>query len=86
MVWCINRRAISAPFVLNESTNTLDPITSSGMCRGTTSEPRPEVANAVSRHVRVNHTDRDMNDPRLRDVLAQRSEGGTRGRRRRFGG
>ncbi|KAI4283953.1 MAG: hypothetical protein L6R38_001788 [Xanthoria sp. 2 TBL-2021] len=45
--------------------------------------PRPDN---LQRHVRVNHTDRDMNDPRLRDVLAQRSEGGTRGRRRRFGG
>lgn len=38
------------------------------------------------RHVRGNHTDKDMNDPKLRDVLAQRTEGGTRGRRRRFGG
>ncbi|KAL8812493.1 MAG: hypothetical protein Q9223_000097 [Gallowayella weberi] len=45
--------------------------------------PRPDN---LQRHVRVNHTDKDMNDPRLRDVLAQRSEGGTRGRRRRFGG
>ncbi|KAL8975659.1 MAG: hypothetical protein Q9197_000134 [Variospora fuerteventurae] len=45
--------------------------------------PRPDN---LQRHVRANHTDRDMNDPRLRDVLAQRLEGGTRGRRRRFGG
>ncbi|KAL8953282.1 MAG: hypothetical protein Q9222_000848 [Ikaeria aurantiellina] len=45
--------------------------------------PRPDN---LQRHVRVNHTDQDMNDPRLRDVLAQRSEGGARGRRRRFGG
>ena len=40
----------------------------------------------VCRHVRVNHTGKDMNDPLLREVLAQRSEGGTRGRRRRLGG
>ncbi|KAL9640879.1 MAG: hypothetical protein Q9204_000528 [Flavoplaca sp. TL-2023a] len=45
--------------------------------------PRPDN---LQRHVRVNHNDQDMNDPRLREVLAQRSEGGTRGRRRRFGG
>ncbi|KAI4247672.1 MAG: hypothetical protein L6R40_001258 [Gallowayella cf. fulva] len=45
----------------------------------------PSPLTLVYRHVRVNHTDKDMNDPRLRDVLAQRSEGGTRGRRRRFG-
>lgn len=37
------------------------------------------------RHVRVNHTDRDMNDPLLREVLDQRTEGGSRGRRRRLG-
>ncbi|KAL9587525.1 MAG: hypothetical protein Q9212_000227 [Teloschistes hypoglaucus] len=45
--------------------------------------PRPDN---LQRHVRGNHTDKDMNDPKLRDVLAQRTEGGTRGRRRRFGG
>ena len=36
------------------------------------------------RHVRVNHIDVDMNDPRLREVFAQRCEGGSRGRRRRI--
>ncbi|KAL9030267.1 MAG: hypothetical protein Q9196_001597 [Gyalolechia fulgens] len=45
--------------------------------------PRPDN---LQRHVRANHSDKDMNDPQLRDVLAQRSEGGARGRRRRFGG
>ncbi|KAI4203639.1 MAG: hypothetical protein LQ350_001640 [Teloschistes chrysophthalmus] len=44
------------------------------------------LATANYKHVRGNHTDKDMNDPKLRDVLAQRTEGGTRGRRRRFGG
>ena len=35
-----------------------------------------------NRHVRVNHMDKDMNDPQLREVLAQRVEGGSFGRRR----
>ena len=34
-------------------------------------------------HVRVHHVDKDKDDPLLRDVLAQRPEGGARGRRRR---
>src|SRR5690242_1046259 len=37
------------------------------------------------RHVRVHHVDKDKDDPQLRDVLAQRPEGGSRGRRRRVG-
>ena len=37
------------------------------------------------RHVRVTHMDVDTNDPKLREVLAQRCEGGSRGRRRRLG-
>lgn len=44
------------------------------------------ILTCFSRHVRVNHTDKDLNDPQLREVLAQRLEGGTRGRRRRLGG
>jgi hypothetical protein len=36
-----------------------------------------------ARHVRVHHIDKDKDDPQLRDVLAQRPEGGSRGRRRR---
>lgn len=44
--------------------------------------PRPDN---LQRHVRVNHPDRDMNDSLLREVLDQRTEGGTRGRRRRLG-
>lgn len=35
------------------------------------------------RHVRVHHVDKDKDDPQLREVLAQRPEGGSRGRRRR---
>ncbi|OWY54786.1 zinc finger c2h2-type integrase DNA-binding protein [Alternaria alternata] len=42
--------------------------------------PRPDN---LQRHVRVHHTDKDNDDPQLRDVLAQRPEGGSRGRRRR---
>lgn len=37
------------------------------------------------RHVRVHHMDKEKDDPQLRDVLAQRPEGGNRGRRRRLG-
>lgn len=36
-----------------------------------------------ARHVRVHHVDKDKDDAQLRDVLAQRPEGGSRGRRRR---
>jgi hypothetical protein len=38
-----------------------------------------------SRHVRVHHVDKDKDDPQLREVLAQRPEGPSRGRRRRGG-
>lgn len=44
--------------------------------------PRPDN---LQRHVRVHHVDKDKDDPLLRDVLSQRPEGGTRGRRRRIG-
>lgn len=37
----------------------------------------------TARHVRVHHVDKDKDDPQLREVLAQRPEGGSRGRRRR---
>ncbi|KAF2856812.1 hypothetical protein T440DRAFT_484916 [Plenodomus tracheiphilus IPT5] len=42
--------------------------------------PRPDN---LQRHVRVHHVDKDKDDAQLRDVLAQRPEGGSRGRRRR---
>ncbi|XTI94857.1 hypothetical protein V2W45_1255340 [Cenococcum geophilum] len=44
--------------------------------------PRPDN---LQRHVRVHHVDKDKDDPLLREVLAQRPEGGSRGRRRRAG-
>ncbi|KAI9817763.1 MAG: hypothetical protein M1827_000882 [Pycnora praestabilis] len=44
--------------------------------------PRPDN---LQRHVRVHHMDKDKDDPQLREVLAQRPEGGNRGRRRRLG-
>ncbi|KAH7126999.1 hypothetical protein B0J11DRAFT_291364 [Dendryphion nanum] len=44
--------------------------------------PRPDN---LQRHVRVHHVDKDKDDPQLREVLAQRPEGGSRGRRRRMG-
>ncbi|EFW15268.1 conserved hypothetical protein [Coccidioides posadasii str. Silveira] len=42
--------------------------------------PRPDN---LQRHVRAQHGDKDKNDPLLRQVLAKRSEGVARGRRRR---
>ncbi|KAH7402619.1 hypothetical protein BKA66DRAFT_564527 [Pyrenochaeta sp. MPI-SDFR-AT-0127] len=42
--------------------------------------PRPDN---LQRHVRVHHVDKDKDDAQLREVLAQRPEGGSRGRRRR---
>ncbi|KAJ6037336.1 hypothetical protein N7540_001615 [Penicillium herquei] len=39
-----------------------------------------------SRHVRVHHVDKSKDDPILRQVLAQRPVGSTRGRRRRLNG
>ncbi|KFZ15312.1 hypothetical protein V502_05681 [Pseudogymnoascus sp. VKM F-4520 (FW-2644)] len=44
--------------------------------------PRPDN---LQRHVRVHHVDKDKDDPLLREVLAQRPEGPSRGRRRRGG-
>ncbi|KAH8602403.1 hypothetical protein B0O99DRAFT_138489 [Bisporella sp. PMI_857] len=44
--------------------------------------PRPDN---LQRHVRVHHTDKDKDDPMLREVLSQRPEGPSRGRRRRGG-
>jgi hypothetical protein len=46
----------------------------------------PHVSNlglTTTRHVRVHHVDKDKDDPLLRDVLAQRPDGPSRGRRRR---
>ncbi|KAL1897634.1 hypothetical protein Sste5346_003940 [Sporothrix stenoceras] len=43
--------------------------------------PRPDN---LQRHVRVHHKDRNKDDPLLREVLAQRAEGPSRGRRRRL--
>ncbi|KAI1632120.1 hypothetical protein F4809DRAFT_656862 [Biscogniauxia mediterranea] len=44
--------------------------------------PRPDN---LQRHVRVHHLDKDKDDPALRDVLSQRPDGPSRGRRRRGG-
>ncbi|KAK0736920.1 hypothetical protein B0T21DRAFT_437715 [Apiosordaria backusii] len=44
--------------------------------------PRPDN---LQRHVRVHHIDKDKDDPQLRDVLSQRPDGPSRGRRRRGG-
>ena len=86
MGWCMNHRGTSVHFVPKESTNTQGQI----ICRG--SLPHSigitttlEADSSLLRHVRVNHMDKDTNDPQLREVLAQRCEGGSRGRRRRLG-
>ncbi|PHH84376.1 hypothetical protein CDD83_2033 [Cordyceps sp. RAO-2017] len=42
--------------------------------------PRPDN---LQRHVRVHHVDKDKDDPLLREVLSQRPDGPSRGRRRR---
>uniref|UniRef100_A0A0B7KIL1 C2H2-type domain-containing protein n=1 Tax=Bionectria ochroleuca TaxID=29856 RepID=A0A0B7KIL1_BIOOC len=42
--------------------------------------PRPDN---LQRHVRVHHSDKNKDDPQLRNVLAQRADGPNRGRRRR---
>ena len=44
--------------------------------------PRPDN---LQRHVRVHHVDKDKDDPALREVLSQRTEGLIKGRRRRTG-
>jgi hypothetical protein len=44
--------------------------------------PRPDN---LQRHVRVHQVDKDKDDPQLREVLSQRPEGPSRGRRRRGG-
>lgn len=44
-----------------------------------------EIVLTKNRHVRVHHVDKDKDDIQLRDVLAQRPEGPSRGRRRRGG-
>jgi len=43
------------------------------------------AADHCSRHVRVHHVDKDKDDLLLREVLSQRPEGPSRGRRRRGG-
>lgn len=42
--------------------------------------------NAIGRHVRVHHVDKDKDDPALRDVLSQRQEGTTGRKIRRRAG
>ncbi|RDA83324.1 hypothetical protein CP532_4459 [Ophiocordyceps camponoti-leonardi (nom. inval.)] len=42
--------------------------------------PRPDN---LQRHVRVHHVDKDKDDPLLREVLSQRPDGPSRGRRKR---
>lgn len=91
MALCISRQATCVRSVRIESTNIHGQI----ICKG-----RIFLSNLFgsalhtwryadhllsNRHVRVHHVDKDKDDPQLREVLAQRPEGGSRGRRRRVG-
>jgi len=84
MAWSMNHQATNVLSVLKGNINTRAQI----ICRGKIFVI-PNLLRArfdpVIRHVRVNHVDKDTNDPQLREVLAQRCEGGNRGRRRRLG-
>ena len=82
MAWSTSLPDMFALFVRSGNTNTPDQIT----CKGTGCYlPKDLDVLTMTRHVRVNHVDKDMNDPKLREVLSQRMEGGNRGRRRRLG-
>ncbi|KAI9741021.1 MAG: hypothetical protein M1834_002732 [Cirrosporium novae-zelandiae] len=63
------------------------PLTSSGFkCTYPGCNALPFQTQYLLKHVRVNHMDKDKDDPALRDVLSRRPEGGPRGRRRRLTG
>ena len=94
MVWSTSPRATYVRSVPNENINTRGQIIYRGSLLPPLSPERKEYNRIVidifppspqCRHVRVNHPDKDLNDTQLREVLAQRLEGGTRGRRRRHG-
>lgn len=87
MVSYINRRATYALFVRTASTNIPGQTICKGKCVGEHRVSRfckmCAKLTRNDRHVRVHHVDKDKDDAQLRDVLAQRPEGGSRGRRRR---
>lgn len=73
-----------APSALIENINTLGRIIYKGastLDKGS----GPLRMLILYRHVRVHHVDKDKDDPALRDVLSQRPDGPSRGRRRRGG-
>lgn len=83
MAWCMIRRATCAHFVQIGSTSTRARIIYRGTFCGFENCPLSSELIGQHRHVRVHHVDRDKDDPQLREVLAQRPEGPSRGRRRR---
>lgn len=76
--------ATSVRFVLCASTNTHGQTIFRGRDTAAVSN-HTDLTLMRYRHVRVHHVDKDKDDPLLREVLAQRPEGGPRGRRRRTG-
>ncbi len=84
MAWSTTHQATSVLSVLNGNIDTRGQIICRGRFFATSNLLRTRLKSLV-RHVRVNHVDKDTRDPKLREVLAQRCEGGNRGRRRRLG-
>jgi len=76
--------ATSVLSVPTESTSTRGQIIFKGMLDRATQPRRWHPLTPGYRHVRVHHVDKEKDDPSLREVLAQRPEGGNRGRRRRM--
>lgn len=80
MAWSMIRQDTYAHFAQTESTNTQDRMHSKGSYITLGSR---HILTNNNRHVRVYHVDRDRDDPQLREVMSQRPEGPSRGRRRR---
>lgn len=76
----MNHQDTYAHFAWTESTNIQDRMHSKGSY--VTLGPRYVLTNN-NRHVRVEHLDKDKDDPQLREVLSQRSYGPSRRRRTR---
>ena len=84
MVWYTRPQDTFAPFVRIRSID----IPARIICNGEYYPERLYKAQSLTmagRHVKTHHTDKKKDDPVLKDVLAQRPEGGFRGRRRRHG-
>lgn len=76
MVWYMKVQAIFVHSVLKENISIRDQITFKGTASLQSLRSRTLTC-FNCRHVCENHMDVDMNDPRLREVFSQRSEGGS---------